>query len=229
MKPVHHPFRAAIVAAVLRVAVPLVGEGGAGGAEGVDAAAAVTPGPEVVILRAGADDLRRCPVVDEDHFVAFAPPVALILEYRLGDAHVMTASLGFEHDVVAGAVLIGPRDNLLVSVPLPVRGPAVVGNRLAVLGVEVRHIVRKAGMLLPVDVVVKAVDLLFPFVGDGDLRRLAERHREVAVQRLLRAYRKRSGFVQEVFSEAEAEEIADGSFHRRQRVAIPVHPQHDLL
>src|SRR5678816_4251393 len=84
-------------------------------------------------------------------------------------------------------------------------------------------------MLLPVDVVIEAIATLLAFVGDRNTSLLAERHRPIAIAALAigaDADRNRGeGFVH---AEADAEEIADGTFHTRMLLAVPINPQSEL-
>ena len=123
--------------------------------ERIDAAAAVAPGAQVVVLGPGAVDLRGRRAVDEEHVVALAPPVALILEDALGHADEVAPPLSVEDQVVARAVLVRPAVDQSVAVAGPVGGPAGERRRLTVLRVEVAQIRRQRLVLLPIDVVVE--------------------------------------------------------------------------
>src|SRR5215510_5726458 len=94
---------------------------------------------------------------------------------------------------------------------------------------KVRDVLRQATMLLPVKIVIESRDRLAAFVGDRDARSLAKGHREETVERLLRTDRERTGLIHKVLTQAQPEEVADGRFNRRQRIAVPIDPQHYLL
>src|ERR1700743_1721457 len=61
---------------------------------------AEVPGAVVVVLRAGAVDGGRRVAVDEDHVIAFAEPLILILQNGVRDADEVAFAGGFEEDVV---------------------------------------------------------------------------------------------------------------------------------
>ena len=84
-------------------------------------------------------------------------------------------------------------------------------------------------MLLPVEVVVERRHRHLALVAHPDLRRLAERHREERVERLLRAHRQRLRLPHEVLAEPEPEEVADRRLDAGVLLAVPEDAQHQLL
>src|ERR1019366_6531647 len=67
-------------------------------------APAEVPTPAEEILRAGAVDHRHGLVVDENHLVAFAPPILLVLHDAQRHAQQMAAATGLAIDVIELAI-----------------------------------------------------------------------------------------------------------------------------
>src|SRR5882672_8796999 len=176
---VHQPLGPPFVPAVDRITVALVGKG----AFFVEPAAAITPGAEIVVLGAGADDRRHLRAVDVHHVVALAPPVGLILLDALRHTHEVPASLSFENHIVAGAVQVDLVVDLgRIAIGLPVFRVSLVRHCLPVLRVKARDGVVDARVLLVADVVIEGEHRLRAFIGHRDLRVLPEWHRTIAVQ-----------------------------------------------
>ena len=106
VKAIDHPLGAAVVAAIARVSVTLKGERGMRRAERIDGALPVAPSTEKVVLGARATKGRCCPVVDEHHVVALAPPLALVLNQAQRHPHIMSGAFGLERDVILLAVQV---------------------------------------------------------------------------------------------------------------------------
>lgn len=128
-----------------------------------------------------------------------------------GDADEMAAAGGFEPDVVVLAVEIFLVVDEIVAVGRPVVSPTFVGSLLTILRVEVDSVGGKRfGASAIVNVEVKGVDFFSAFVGDSDVRVFLKWHREERVEGLVGTDHERSGLVEKIFAEPEAEEIADG-------------------
>src|ERR1700746_2467935 len=64
------------------------------------------PRSKKVILGARALDGRSRLAIDEEHVIAFTPPVILVLQNGHGDAHEMAAPGGFHPNIVAFAAQV---------------------------------------------------------------------------------------------------------------------------
>jgi hypothetical protein len=133
-----------------------------------------------IILRPGARDQRVALIVHEHHFIAFPHPVVLILQDPQSHSHQVPASARFGKNVVFLAIEILQLVGIAIGPPIVGRG--LVRRGLAVLRVEVEHLVRQRGHDLVIDVGIECVHSPPAFVGGGNARRLAERHGEVTVQ-----------------------------------------------
>ena len=80
-----------------------------------------------------------------------------------------------------------------------------------------------------VDVEIKRVRLTRPLVRHRDARMFLKRHREKAVQRLVRPHRQRQRLIQVIVPQPQPEEIANRSLHARRSFSIPIHAQHQRL
>ena len=175
-----------------------------------------------------SDDGHRL-AVDEEHVVALAVPHDRRVVDVVVDAHVVALARDVGEEVVAlaGRVLrLRPEHRPLV---LAVRGG--FGQAVVVPGVEAAQVGGKRGELGVVDVVVEGVDRLLGVVLDLDARALREGHREVAHHRaaLARARGERQRDERVALVPALTEEVADRRLDGRRRLAVPVHPQDDVV
>src|SRR5579875_2022777 len=107
---------------------------------------------------------------------------------------------------------------------------AFIRSRLVILGVKIERVCRKRmTVFLIVDIVIDGLCRLLSFVGESDERMLTERHGEETVQSFFRRDHQRRGMISDVFPQAEAEEIAQGSFDAGRRLMVPVHAQDERL
>src|SRR4051794_2745381 len=97
-----------------------------------------------------------------------------------------------------------------------------VRRLLPVLRVEVHRVVRKRRYEHVVDIGVEGAHPLRALIRHRESSRLAERHREVAIQRFARRTSQICGLVMNVLTEIESEEITYRSFDARLRIAVPV-------
>ncbi len=103
------------------------------------------------------------------------------------------------------------------------------GHLLAILGVEVRSVLRKFAEYSIIDVIIKGADRAGALVGHGDAGRFSERHVPVAVPGpALRRAVDRQGAEAAVEAVADAEKVADRRFDGGRRFAVPVHPEDEL-
>src|SRR5580658_862784 len=166
--------------------------------------AAEVPCAVVVVLSAGAVYGGQRVAVNEDHIVAFAEPAVLILHDGVRDADEVALSGSFEKHVIVFAAEI-----------FSVTHYALAGSGLAILRMEAAEIGGKAGECDVVDGEVEAAHALRTVIGDGDARRGCEGHLEICVERLDGSDGEQRRLIDEVFAEAEAEEVADGRFDGR--------------
>ena len=181
-------------------------------------APAEVPASAEEVLRAGAVDHRHGLVVDENHFVAFAPPILMVLHDAQRHAEQMAAAARFAIDVIELAVEV-------LAVALDGRA----GRGLAVAGVEVQRVVGQRVEGHEVDVRVECADAVRAFVGDGEARALAVRHGEIAVQRFARRAGDPGAFEVHVVAQVEPEEIAHGRFDAGLVLAVPIAAQDQFL
>src|SRR5260370_1845534 len=89
-------------------------------------AAAEVESSKKIVFRSGADDRGMLLSVNEEHVVAFAPPIVLILKDGHRDAHEESAAGGLHPDIIGLTVHVFLLDDSRVEVRSPLIGRAGV-------------------------------------------------------------------------------------------------------
>ena len=119
---------------------------------------------------------------------------------------------------------------VLTGQVLAVAHHGLAGRALPVLSVKVERVCGQSLRVgAVVDVEIERVHFAPPLVRHCDSGVAREGHGEEGIQRLVRAYGQRNGLIEEIIAQALPEEIADGRFDARRRLAVPVHAQDQFL
>src|SRR5215831_18404233 len=146
--------------------------------------AAEIPCAQKIVLGAGAIDGWQFLSVDEEHIIALAPPLVLILENRHGHADEMAAPCCFHPDVISFAVEVF--QVVHVAIGLPLIGRSLSGSGLTILSVEVEMVRdKRLAVGAVVDVEVESIGLDCALVRYRDAGVLLKRHRKETVERLV--------------------------------------------
>jgi len=140
MIAIDRPLCAPIVTPILRVSIFTICKSGFGMSERTDTASTITPRSQVIIFCAGTMNFRFFLIIYKNHFIAFAPPITLILHYTVCNANIMTSSLRLKYNIIIFAGFVFFIVDVCITIILPIIGPPFSRSSLSVLSMEVSDI-----------------------------------------------------------------------------------------